>query len=194
MVLARSGRDEATVRRGSLQRPGRRQAGCPVGTVRYGSEIVELGGPAIHRERWMVMSRGSSGHPRMVVDGKSLALSPVPFDGPTTTEDWIQEQLDKNPGLLPIDEISSAWGPLISLGREIPLAVGFVDNLFVSPAGEVTVVEAKLWRNPEARRNVIGQIRTTRLPSLRCRTKTWRRPSSGQGRRISVRSGSAFVR
>lgn len=40
----------------------------------------------------------------------------------------------------------------------MPLAVGFIDNLYISPAGEVTVVEAKLWRNPEARRKVVGQI------------------------------------
>lgn len=33
-----------------------------------------------------------------------------------------------------------------------------LDNLYVSPAGEVTIGEAKLWRNPEARRKVVGQI------------------------------------
>ena len=104
------------------------------------------------------MTRGSSGHPRMVVDGHCVALAPVVFKDQQTTEDWLQEQLDEHPGLLPIDEISPAWGPLVSLGREIPLPVGYVDNLFVSPAGEITVVEAKLWRNPEARREVIGQI------------------------------------
>lgn len=104
------------------------------------------------------MSRGSSGHPRMVVNGQTLALVPVRLDDTQISEDWLQRQLDENPGLVPIDDISSAWGPLVSLGREIPLPVGFTDNLFVSPAGEVTVVEAKLWRNPEARRKVIGQI------------------------------------
>lgn len=94
----------------------------------------------------------------MVVNGRACLLSPVPFDDKETAEDWLQEQLHENPDLLPIDEISAAWGPLVTLGREIPLSVGFIDNLFVSPAGEVTVVEAKLWRNPEARRKVVGQI------------------------------------
>ncbi len=103
------------------------------------------------------MSRASSGHPR-IVDGRALALSPIRLDDKDITESWLQKQLDENPGLLPIEDISSAWGPLVSLGREIPLPVGYIDNLFVSPAGEVTVVEAKLWRNPEARRKVIGQI------------------------------------
>jgi hypothetical protein len=87
-----------------------------------------------------------------------VALEPVSFSHRETSEDWLQQQIDKHPELLPIDEVGTAWGPLVSLGREIPLTVGFVDNLYVSPAGEVTVVEAKLWRNPEARRKVIGQI------------------------------------
>ena len=132
-------------------------AGASWGLASKGSSCAKLG-------QWAeglceaAMTRGTSGHPRIVVDGRCLALLPLPFKDPETTEDWLQRQLDQNPGLLPIDEISSAWGPLVSLGREIPLPVGFIDNLFVSPAGEVTVVEAKLWRNPEARRQVIGQI------------------------------------
>jgi hypothetical protein len=35
---------------------------------------------------------------------------------------------------------------------------GFVDNLFVTPTGDIALVECKLWRNPEARREVIAQI------------------------------------
>lgn len=30
--------------------------------------------------------------------------------------------------------------------------------LYVTPTGRLAVVEAKLWRNPEARRKVIAQI------------------------------------
>lgn len=36
--------------------------------------------------------------------------------------------------------------------------VGPIDALFVSPSGGITIVEAKLWRNPQARREVVGQI------------------------------------
>jgi hypothetical protein len=35
---------------------------------------------------------------------------------------------------------------------------GFVDAVFLSPTGMPTLVECKLWRNPEARREVVGQI------------------------------------
>ncbi|MDQ3485115.1 MAG: hypothetical protein M3445_06845 [Actinomycetota bacterium] len=101
---------------------------------------------------------GSNGHPRLLRGHRATELLPLSFDDGEMTEGWLQAQLDQYPDLLPINEISSAWGPLISLGREVPLSVGFIDNLYVSPAGEVTVVEAKLWRNPEARRKVVGQI------------------------------------
>jgi hypothetical protein len=87
-----------------------------------------------------------------------VALDPVPLRGLAISEKRLQDLLEDHPDLLPIEEISSSWGPLVSLGTEIPLTAGYVDNLFVSPAGELTLVEAKLWRNPEARREVIGQI------------------------------------
>jgi hypothetical protein len=111
------------------------------------------------------MNSGSTGRPtlicdgaRRIQDGTAQPLVPLPLTGRDLTEDDLQELLHVHPEVVPIDAISSRWGPLVSLGREIGLAVGFVDNLFVSPAGELTVVEAKLWRNPEARREVIGQI------------------------------------
>ena len=40
----------------------------------------------------------------------------------------------------------------------MPTAVGSIDNLYLSPQGYLTIVETKLWRNPEARREVVGQI------------------------------------
>ncbi len=41
---------------------------------------------------------------------------------------------------------------------ELPVSSGFLDNLLVTPAGDLALVECKLWRNPEARREVVGQI------------------------------------
>src|SRR5437879_4507479 len=35
---------------------------------------------------------------------------------------------------------------------------GYLDNLLVTPAGDLALIECKLWRNPEARREVIAQI------------------------------------
>lgn len=73
-------------------------------------------------------------------------------------EDWLQQLIHEHPELLPASEIESVFGPLISIGREIPTNVGPIDNLFISPQGYLTIVETKLWRNPEARRIVVGQI------------------------------------
>lgn len=70
----------------------------------------------------------------------------------------LEDAVHRHPQLLPISAIGDAWGPLVSLGTQIPTAVGPIDNLLVSPRGDLTIVEAKLWRNPEARRAVVGQI------------------------------------
>jgi hypothetical protein len=36
--------------------------------------------------------------------------------------------------------------------------MGRIDNLFVSPSGLLTIVETKLWRNPEAHKTVVAQV------------------------------------
>jgi hypothetical protein len=102
--------------------------------------------------------RAKTGRPRLLRGAKALPLLPVPLPDNDIYEADLQELLDRCPDLLPIEEIGAAWGPLVSLGREVATAAGPVDNLYVSPTGEITVVEAKLWRNPEARRKVVGQV------------------------------------
>lgn len=70
----------------------------------------------------------------------------------------MQRLLHGHPEILPVQEIEAGFAPLIPVGREIGVAAGSIDNLFVSPEGYLTLVETKLWRNPEARREVVGQI------------------------------------
>jgi hypothetical protein len=74
------------------------------------------------------------------------------------SEDWLQQKLDEYPGLLPVTEIDPIFGELIPVCRELRTAVGPLDNLYVNERGMLTLVECKLWRNPEARRQVVGQI------------------------------------
>lgn len=74
------------------------------------------------------------------------------------SEDWLQQRLFESPQLLPIDDIDPGFGPLVPIGREISTPAGPLDYLFISPRGLLTLVEAKLWRNPQARREVVGQI------------------------------------
>jgi len=78
----------------------------------------------------------------------------VDFADRAVGESFLQEQLHRSPSILPIVELDESFSPLISLGREI----WAIDNLFISPNGRITIVETKLWRNPEATRRVIAQI------------------------------------
>lgn len=91
-------------------------------------------------------------------DGSTVKLNRVPFTQKDFDEMWLQELLRKTPNILPVSEIEHIFSPLISIGREVNTKVGPVDNLFISPDGYLTIVETKLWRNPEARRKVVGQI------------------------------------
>lgn len=74
------------------------------------------------------------------------------------TEAWLQELLYNHPELLPVDDFDDLYGPAIPIGREVRTDRGPIDNLFVSPEGGITVVETKLWKNPEKHRTVVAQI------------------------------------
>jgi hypothetical protein len=73
-------------------------------------------------------------------------------------EAWLQELLYLHPELLPVDVFGESFSPLISIGREVRTVRGPIDNLYVSPIGGLTVVETKLWKNPEKHRTVVAQI------------------------------------
>ncbi len=84
---------------------------------------------------------------------KSLENAPGTFD-----EDWLQKFIFEHHSSIPINEIEPAFGALIPICRELRTDVGPVDILFVNDKGLLTLVECKLWKNPEGRREVIGQI------------------------------------
>jgi hypothetical protein len=73
-------------------------------------------------------------------------------------ETWLRDRLFDHPEILPLDEIDDAFGPLIPLCRELRTEAGPADILYVNPRGRLTLVECKLWRNPEARRKVVAQL------------------------------------
>lgn len=88
------------------------------------------------------------------ITASGKALTPIPVKEKAFQEGWLQELLFKYPSILPVDYLGEDYAPLVSIGREI----ASIDNLFVSPNGLLTVVETKLWRNPEAHRTVVAQI------------------------------------
>ena len=74
-------------------------------------------------------------------------------------EHYLQELLVEHPELLPVSELRNDVGNLLCIGREVPVGrSGSVDNLFLSTGGYPVIVETKLWRNPQARREVLSQI------------------------------------
>jgi hypothetical protein len=77
-------------------------------------------------------------------------------------EKWLQELLATHPEVIPIDLIDPGAGRVVPLCREFPIPrrdrTVFLDLLGVTPVGRLVLVECKLWRNPQARREVIGQI------------------------------------
>ncbi|MDQ7076940.1 MAG: hypothetical protein Q9M45_03735 [Robiginitomaculum sp.] len=75
-----------------------------------------------------------------------------PFD-----EDWLQNLLHRHPCCLPMDQIEPALQELVPVCMELALPCGFLDNVFMTPDGDIVIAEVKLWRNPEMRRTVIAQ-------------------------------------
>jgi hypothetical protein len=64
-----------------------------------------------------------------------------------------------HPELLPVQDLRPDIGDLICIGREVSAGdSGSIDNLYLSTGGYPVIVETKLWRNPQARREVLSQI------------------------------------
>ena len=78
--------------------------------------------------------------------------------GSTYNEDYVRNLAFENPACLPIAEIDSAYRNAVPICKELGTPAGPLDALFVTPEGRLVVLEAKLWRNPEARRKVVAQI------------------------------------
>lgn len=98
------------------------------------------------------------GQPFLIQDNTATSLHRINLGEGSFNESWIQKMIYENPGMLPISDIDTGFSPLIAIGREVSTKAGNIDNLFVSTEGYLTIVETKLWRNPEARREVVGQI------------------------------------
>ena len=90
-------------------------------------------------------------------DASGESLQPIEHRERMYAEAWLQELLRGNPEILPVAEIEPIFYPLVPIGREVPTGTGAIDNLFISHRGYLVLVETKLWRNPEAKREVVAQ-------------------------------------
>ena len=94
--------------------------------------------------------------------GNGEKLQRIPFMSGSFNEAWLQELLAEHPTLIPSGEFGVEYSPMVCIGREVPVGQGdtqgYIDNLYISPSGVVTIVETKLFRNQESRRTVVAQI------------------------------------
>jgi len=72
-------------------------------------------------------------------------------------ECWLRDTLFDNPEIIPIKDIDSTFGPLVPLCKELRTDAGQIDAVFINECGRLTIIECKLWKNPQARREVVAQ-------------------------------------
>jgi len=89
---------------------------------------------------------------------ETIILQRVPLMEKVFNEDWLQNLLYENPTILPFSDLEPAFDNSIPIVRELSTKAGPVDLIYMNSKGYITLVETKLWRNPEARRSVVAQI------------------------------------
>lgn len=94
------------------------------------------------------------------VTGAAVALTPLALAGgaDAVSEAAIQQLIQEHPSCLPISEIDPMFAGPVPICTELNTTAGPIDNFMVTPSGLPVLVECKLWRNPEMRRQVVSQI------------------------------------
>jgi len=104
------------------------------------------------------VARKAAGTPLLIgTDGASSSLVKLTSGDGSFTEAWLQNLAFEHPEVLPVADIEPGFGKLVPVAREVPCAHGYIDNLYITPAGDIVLVEAKLWRNHQARREVVAK-------------------------------------
>jgi hypothetical protein len=103
-------------------------------------------------ERWpRPLLIDKSNEPQLLT---TAAVGQSPF-----SERELQSILARHPQLLPVTHFDPLFGPPVCIGREVGTGgAGPLDLLYVSASGYLTLVETKLWKSSEARRQVVAQI------------------------------------
>ena len=73
-------------------------------------------------------------------------------------ESSLRDLMFRFPRSLPVAAIDAAYSDPVPVCRELSTPAGYVDALYINALGRLILAEFKLWRNPQARREVIGQI------------------------------------
>lgn len=153
-----SGFRSGGVRRGTPRYSLQRCLFCRFSSHRYDERHPSKG-------RIVTLNFDRNGPPILIdADGCSHSLvrtkfqpQDQPFDEWPFKEKWLQDKIHTHAQCLPIHEIEPGLGDFVGIATEVPTAAGFIDNLLMTANGHIAIVEVKLFRNPEARRQVIAQ-------------------------------------
>ena len=89
-----------------------------------------------------------------IVEGaKTHTLEPLSFDN----EKVLQDILESFPKVIALNDLGVAE-PFLIIGREVATPAGYIDVLCIDGDGVLTVIETKLARNSQIRREVVGQV------------------------------------
>jgi hypothetical protein len=104
------------------------------------------------------MAIDAYGNPFLIQNGTPHRLTRILLEGKDYNEDYIRNLVFDHPSCLPIAELDGAYKEAVSICKELRTPAGPLDALLVNPDGRLIVIEAKLWRNPQARREVVAQV------------------------------------
>ena len=106
------------------------------------------------------MSRQHASPVLVPANGPATMLAPLGLtaDGHGWSEAAVQTLIQAHPACLPIAEIDPLFANPVPICTELNTTAGPIDNLMVTASGLPVLIECKLWRNPQARREVVGQI------------------------------------
>ena len=94
--------------------------------------------------------------------GAKSVFRRVPFGSLRFDEKWLQAQIYENINLLKVTDPVYDRVRIVPLCREFTLNDSirnvFLDILAVTETGRLVLVECKLWKNPQARREVLAQL------------------------------------
>lgn len=98
------------------------------------------------------------GRPILVDSDSTRLLEKVDLSRNNLYESELQELCFSYPEILPMKDIEPIYGEAVPICKELKVESGYCDVLYVNSNGFITIVETKLWKNPEARRKVVSQI------------------------------------
>jgi hypothetical protein len=108
------------------------------------------------------MLHGQFAAPVLISGGSPTMLERVDLSGRREEsgydESWLQRLLFEHPAAIPVAELDTSYEGMVPVCCELATRVGYIDALYATRSGKLVLLEAKLWRNPEARRKVVGQI------------------------------------